>query len=96
MDGFSIEHIAGLAALELTDEEKEGFGADIASILDYMQKLQEVDVPLQDFARAARDGQAFREDAVEMDEAARKAVLEAFPAKTGDDLLEAHGVLSHK
>jgi aspartyl-tRNA(Asn)/glutamyl-tRNA(Gln) amidotransferase subunit C len=38
-----IEHIAMLARLSLTDEEKELFGAQLSSILDYMEKLNELD-----------------------------------------------------
>jgi aspartyl-tRNA(Asn)/glutamyl-tRNA(Gln) amidotransferase subunit C len=38
-----IEHIAILARLSLTEEEKELFGAQLSSILDYMEKLNELD-----------------------------------------------------
>lgn len=38
-----IEHIALLARLSLTDEEKETFGSQLSSILDYMEKLNELD-----------------------------------------------------
>ena len=38
-----IEHIAMLARLSLTEEEKELFGAQLSSILDYMEKLNELD-----------------------------------------------------
>lgn len=38
-----IEHIALLARLSLTDEEKETFGSQLGSILDYMEKLNELD-----------------------------------------------------
>jgi len=37
-----IEHIAMLARLSLTEEEKELFGAQLSSILDYMEKLNEL------------------------------------------------------
>jgi len=38
-----IEHIAMLARLSLTEEEKELFGAQLSSILGYMEKLNELD-----------------------------------------------------
>jgi len=38
-----IEHIAMLARLSLSEEEKELFGAQLRSILDYMEKLNELD-----------------------------------------------------
>lgn len=38
-----IEHIAELARLQLTPAEKEQFGSQLASILGYVEKLQEVD-----------------------------------------------------
>jgi aspartyl-tRNA(Asn)/glutamyl-tRNA(Gln) amidotransferase subunit C len=38
-----IEHIASLARLYLTEEEKELFGSQLGSILDYMEKLNEID-----------------------------------------------------
>jgi aspartyl-tRNA(Asn)/glutamyl-tRNA(Gln) amidotransferase subunit C len=38
-----IEHIASLARLYLTEEEKKLFGSQLSSILDYMEKLNELD-----------------------------------------------------
>jgi aspartyl-tRNA(Asn)/glutamyl-tRNA(Gln) amidotransferase subunit C len=38
-----IEHIATLARLSLSGEEKELFGSQLSSILDYMEKLNELD-----------------------------------------------------
>jgi len=38
-----IEHIALLARLALSEEEKETFGSQLSSILDYMEKLNELD-----------------------------------------------------
>jgi aspartyl-tRNA(Asn)/glutamyl-tRNA(Gln) amidotransferase subunit C len=39
----NIEHIASLARLYLTEEEKELFVFQLGSILDYMEKLNELD-----------------------------------------------------
>ena len=38
-----VEHIAILARLELTEKEKEMFAGQLSSILDYVEKLKEVD-----------------------------------------------------
>jgi aspartyl-tRNA(Asn)/glutamyl-tRNA(Gln) amidotransferase subunit C len=38
-----IEHISLLARLSLSEEEKELFGSQLSSILDYMEKLNELD-----------------------------------------------------
>jgi aspartyl-tRNA(Asn)/glutamyl-tRNA(Gln) amidotransferase subunit C len=38
-----IEHIAMLARLSLAEEEKELFGVQLSRILDYMEKLNELD-----------------------------------------------------
>ncbi len=40
---ISIEHIAGLARLSLSDEEKELFGKQLEGVLSYMEKLNELD-----------------------------------------------------
>jgi aspartyl-tRNA(Asn)/glutamyl-tRNA(Gln) amidotransferase subunit C len=38
-----VEHIAELAKLALTDEEKARFGEQLSAILDYAARLQEID-----------------------------------------------------
>jgi aspartyl-tRNA(Asn)/glutamyl-tRNA(Gln) amidotransferase subunit C len=38
-----IEHIALLARLSLSEEEKDLFGSQLSSILDYVEKLNELD-----------------------------------------------------
>ncbi len=40
---ISIEHIAHLSRLSLSDKEKELFGGQLESILSYMEKLNELD-----------------------------------------------------
>lgn len=37
-----IEHIAALARLYLSEEEKDLYGMQLSSILDYMEKLNEL------------------------------------------------------
>lgn len=38
-----IEHIANLARLSISEEEKEGYASDLTRILDYFEKLEKVD-----------------------------------------------------
>jgi aspartyl-tRNA(Asn)/glutamyl-tRNA(Gln) amidotransferase subunit C len=38
-----VEHVAHLARLKLTEEEKELFTGQLNAILDYMEKLNELD-----------------------------------------------------
>jgi aspartyl-tRNA(Asn)/glutamyl-tRNA(Gln) amidotransferase subunit C len=40
---ISIEHIANLARLSLSDQEKDLFGGQLEGILSYMDKLNELD-----------------------------------------------------
>ena len=39
-----VEHVARLARVGLSDEEKEKFQSDLGAVLDYVDKLAEVDV----------------------------------------------------
>ncbi len=38
-----VEHIAELAKLELTDDEKERYREQLSAILDYAARLQQID-----------------------------------------------------
>ncbi len=40
LDPSGIEHVAGLARIRLTREEKEKLGAQLSDILGYMEKLK--------------------------------------------------------
>ena len=41
---FDIKYIAQLARLQLTLEEEQQFGAQLAQVLGYIEKLKELDV----------------------------------------------------
>lgn len=41
---IDIHYVANLAQLELTPAEEEEFGAQLSEMLDYVEKLKEVDV----------------------------------------------------
>ena len=40
---FDVNHIAKLARLGLSEEEKEKFAKELAAILEFVEKLKEVD-----------------------------------------------------
>lgn len=44
IDAKLVEHIAGLAKLSLSGEEKEAMVADLTNILSYVEKLNELDI----------------------------------------------------
>jgi aspartyl-tRNA(Asn)/glutamyl-tRNA(Gln) amidotransferase subunit C len=74
----TVEHVARLAHLSLTDEERQLFARQLDEVLAYaeaIQKLDTADVPPMSHA-VARD--AFREDVVE-EGLPRERVLEAAP-----------------
>ena len=41
---FDISYTAKLARIELTDDEKKEFGSQLAEVLQYVEKLKELDV----------------------------------------------------
>lgn len=43
LDNKEIKHIATLARLELSGEEEEKYGRQLSAVLDYIDKLKEVD-----------------------------------------------------
>lgn len=44
IDRKEVEHIARLARLDLSEEEKEMFAEQLTDIVDYVEKLKELDV----------------------------------------------------
>ncbi|MEK7211823.1 MAG: Asp-tRNA(Asn)/Glu-tRNA(Gln) amidotransferase subunit GatC [Patescibacteria group bacterium] len=81
-----INHLAELARLELSDKEKQMFGEQLSSILDYLDKLRAVDttdVPLT--AQVTGQKNVWREDEIKnCDEATRKRLLDNLPEREGD------------
>ncbi len=43
LDNKEIKHIATLARLELSEEEEKKYGRQLSAVLDYIDKLKEVD-----------------------------------------------------
>jgi aspartyl-tRNA(Asn)/glutamyl-tRNA(Gln) amidotransferase subunit C len=77
-----IEHIAMLARLSLTEEEKELFGAQLSSILDYMEKLNELDTEhIEPTSHVLSISNIMREDATR-DSIPREDALSNAPDRT--------------
>ena len=60
-----IDYIAELSRLELGAEEREGAKSDLTDILNYMDKLNEVDTTgMTEMSHPFREANRFREDEV--------------------------------
>ncbi|MDI6759714.1 MAG: Asp-tRNA(Asn)/Glu-tRNA(Gln) amidotransferase subunit GatC [Candidatus Brocadiaceae bacterium] len=63
LDKKTIEHVALLARLELSEEEKELFASQLGNILNYIEKLKELDTSrVEPMAYATATKNVFRED----------------------------------
>lgn len=90
-----LEHIASLARLELTEEERERFTSQLSSILDYVGQLSSVDTSGVTYHYTV-EGLANVMSSDEVDpcsQACRDALLAAMPDRAGD-LLKVKGVFS--
>jgi aspartyl-tRNA(Asn)/glutamyl-tRNA(Gln) amidotransferase subunit C len=66
MPEMDINHVAHLARLELSDEEKAKLSAQLAGILSYVAKLSEVDVTgVEPTAHAVPLSNVLRKDVVQ-------------------------------
>jgi aspartyl-tRNA(Asn)/glutamyl-tRNA(Gln) amidotransferase subunit C len=60
---MEIGHVALLARLKLSDDEKEQFSRQVGSILDYINKLDELDIKdVEPTAHILKVRNVFRED----------------------------------
>ena len=82
-----IEHIAKLARIELTEKEKEKFTKELSSILDYVEKLDQVDTknvePIKQVTgleNVVRDDEKLRTSNPEL----RTKILKQAPRRKGD------------
>ncbi len=77
-----VEHIATLARLEFTDEEKATFTQQLNSILAYVEQLNKLDTTnVEPLAHVIELEDAFREDVVKAGVTQEDALKNA-PAKT--------------
>ena len=80
----TIEYVKILAKLELSEEEKEQAKTDIGSMLDYIDKLNELDTSgVEPLSHVFQVSNVFREDVVtNQDE--RERILKNAPARKDD------------
>lgn len=78
-----VEHIAKLARIELKEKEKEKFTNDLSSILDYVDKLNQVDTSnIESISQITGLENILREDEVKKDKlAVADKILKEAPVK---------------
>lgn len=84
---IDVSYVAELARLELSDAEKALFQEQLGKIVDYVEKISEVDVKdVEPMMHGRRLVNAFREDVVRpsMD---RETALKNAPKRVGDEFL---------
>ncbi|MFH1769444.1 MAG: Asp-tRNA(Asn)/Glu-tRNA(Gln) amidotransferase subunit GatC [Parcubacteria group bacterium] len=89
-----VDHIARLARIELTDKEEEKMTQEIGAILEYFEKLKEVDTEgVEPTAHVTGSENIFREDDSphEPGEYSKK-ILDQAPDKK-DDFVKVKGIL---
>ncbi len=92
-----IRHIAKLARLHIEEEEIEDYREKLESILEYVEKLQELntdDVP--ELQHAADVSNVFRDDEIGgCDSAIRERIVDNFSNREGD-LLKVQAVFENR
>jgi aspartyl-tRNA(Asn)/glutamyl-tRNA(Gln) amidotransferase subunit C len=84
IDRKTVEHVAKLARLQLTDEELARYEMQLAAILDYIAKLEKLDVSgAEPLVHPAETANVFREDAPGPS-LPRPEALKNAPEKTDD------------
>ena len=79
---MEIDHVALLARLELTDEEKKLFSKQVGSIIEYVDKLNELDIgDVEPTAHVLPIKNVFREDELR-DSLPREEALQNAPRKS--------------
>ena len=83
-----IEQVANLARLELSAAEKEMYAEQLSVVLEYVEKLNEVDTTgVPETCQVTGLSDVVRDDeAVGIDEEARQKLLSSFPEKFGQYL----------
>ena len=79
---MEIDHVALLARLELKDEEKDLFSKQVGSIIEYVDKLNELDIDdVEPTAHVLPIKNVFREDELR-DSLPREKALQNAPRKS--------------
>ena len=81
-----VEYIAKLARIELTGKEKEKFATELSSILEYIDKLNQVDTTkIESISQVTGLENKTRGDESRIkSQESREKILEEAPAKKGD------------
>lgn len=75
-----VQHLSTLSALVLTDEEMDQMGSEIAEILTYIERLNEVDTEgITPTYQVTGLCNRMREDTIEPSPASREALLALAP-----------------
>lgn len=75
---INVEHVAHLARLRLSEEEKEKFGVQLSSILAYVEKLDELDTSgVEPTSHVLTIDNVMREDGLSPSLSADEALLNA-------------------
>ncbi len=83
IDVGTVRYVAGLCRLELTGDEEELFAAQLSDILNYIDKLNELDTSeVEPLAQAIEIPNVFRDDAPRGSLEVSEALANA-PEKTG-------------
>ncbi len=86
-----IRNIAKLSYLNIKDEEIDKFRENFSSILDYVKKLQELDIAdIEETSNLSKTDNVFRKDIGEKKDA--ENILKAF-SKRKDNFLEVKKIL---
>ncbi len=84
---IDVSYVAELARLELSDAEKALFQEQLGKIVDYVDKISEVDVTdVEPMMHGRRLVNVFRED-VERPSLDRETALKNAPKRVGDEFL---------
>ena len=83
-----IQHIADLARLELSEEEKKIYGKQLSHVLDYIDQLKEVDTAgIEPTAQVTGIENVYREDRVAVrKEDEVESALNQSPEKEGKQI----------
>lgn len=80
-----VEHIARLARIELTEEEKERFTKELSSVLDYVNQLNKVDTSkTEGISQVTGLENIIREDIEDKIRDKRCKLLNEAPKRKGD------------
>jgi len=75
-----VEHVAALARLKLSDEEKERFAEQLTAILEYMSRLNDLDTSnIEPLTHVLPLSNVFRDDGVSPEETNRDDILANAP-----------------